>query len=307
MCEKTLLPEVIVFAGPNGSGKSTITRLAKTVGAYINADDIKKSNLCSDLEAAQKAEEMREKALEERKDFTFETVLSTERNLNLLKKAKESGYFVRCIYVLTANPDINVINYFMENGTSFMYSDIRDNILGYTYVSYQEFYDAETIIEMILNNMPSDLNKLEMAKYVYISVAKYMSSNINSNDAKNEVYNFSLMSTVNNLWGSLASGSITDISASKIYYYLCRRLNIDINLIIDEENKKAKTELLIAKQALLTDIYEDIPYIWCNMQTRYFATYNDDLALDKKIKYIKNKYTDYYLDKVLKDIDYTEE
>ncbi|MBR4342248.1 MAG: zeta toxin family protein [Lachnospiraceae bacterium] len=108
MCEKTLLPEVIVFAGPNGSGKSTITRLAKTVGAYINADDIKKSNLCSDLEAAQKAEEMREKALEERKDFTFETVLSTERNLNLLKKAKESGYFVRCIYVLTANPDINV-------------------------------------------------------------------------------------------------------------------------------------------------------------------------------------------------------
>ena len=42
MCKKDFLPEVIVFAGPNGSGKSTITRLAKTIGKYINADDIKR-------------------------------------------------------------------------------------------------------------------------------------------------------------------------------------------------------------------------------------------------------------------------
>ena len=36
--EKELKPEIIVFAGPNGSGKSTITRMAKTVGVYINAE-----------------------------------------------------------------------------------------------------------------------------------------------------------------------------------------------------------------------------------------------------------------------------
>lgn len=106
--EKSLKPEVIVFAGPNGSGKSTITKMAKTVGVYINADDIKKSSLCSDLEAAQKAEELREQAIRERRDFTFETVLSTDRNLNLLWRARENGYFIRCIYVLTASPDINV-------------------------------------------------------------------------------------------------------------------------------------------------------------------------------------------------------
>ena len=46
--EKELKPEVIVFAGPNGSGKSTITRMAKTVGVYINADDIKSASHCSD-------------------------------------------------------------------------------------------------------------------------------------------------------------------------------------------------------------------------------------------------------------------
>ena len=35
------LPGIIVFAGLNGSGKSTVTRIAKVVQPYINADDIK--------------------------------------------------------------------------------------------------------------------------------------------------------------------------------------------------------------------------------------------------------------------------
>ena len=106
--DKELMPEVIAFAGPNGSGKSTITRMAKTVGVYINADDIKRTTLCSDMDAALKAEELRENALADKADFTFETVLSTDRNLNLLRRAKENGYFVRVIYVLTADPDVNV-------------------------------------------------------------------------------------------------------------------------------------------------------------------------------------------------------
>lgn len=102
------LPEVIVFAGPNGSGKSTITRMAKIGGEYINADDIKRTTLCTDLEAAIKAEELRERMIVDRKDFTFETVLSTDRNLLLLQRAKEKGYFIRGIYVLTCNADINI-------------------------------------------------------------------------------------------------------------------------------------------------------------------------------------------------------
>ncbi len=101
-------PEIIVFAGPNGSGKTTITKMAKVVGEYINADDIKRTTVCSDLEAAVKAEELREQMIQEKKDFTFETVLSTDRNLKLLQKAKDNGYFVRGIYVLTADVEINV-------------------------------------------------------------------------------------------------------------------------------------------------------------------------------------------------------
>ena len=70
MSKKNRLPEIIIFAGPNGSGKTTITRMARTIGVYINADDIKRSSLCSDLEGAVKAEELREEMIEKGEDFT---------------------------------------------------------------------------------------------------------------------------------------------------------------------------------------------------------------------------------------------
>lgn len=82
-------PEIVVFAGPNGSGKSTFTELLKPPMDYINADEIKKNIKCSDIEAAQIAEKQREEHLENMMEFCFETVLSTERNLNLLQRAKE--------------------------------------------------------------------------------------------------------------------------------------------------------------------------------------------------------------------------
>ena len=101
-------PQLLVFAGPNGSGKSTITKFQKIVGEYVNADKIKKAKNCSDLEAAQEAERVRELLLKNRMDFTFETVLSTPRNLLLLQRAHGSGYTIRVIFVLTNDPSINV-------------------------------------------------------------------------------------------------------------------------------------------------------------------------------------------------------
>lgn len=102
-------PEIVVFAGPNGSGKSTFTELLKPPMDYINADEIKKFLKCSDLEAAQIAEKQREEHLERMEEFCFETVLSTDRNLKMLQRAKEKGYFIRCYYILTADPMINVL------------------------------------------------------------------------------------------------------------------------------------------------------------------------------------------------------
>jgi predicted ABC-type ATPase len=101
-------PVVLAFAGPNGSGKTTVTKKLPVIGTYINADDIKIEYGLTDLEAAENAESFRNALLERNADFSFETVLSTERNLLLLEKAKEHGYEVRCIYVLTCNANINV-------------------------------------------------------------------------------------------------------------------------------------------------------------------------------------------------------
>ena len=101
-------PRILVYAGPNGSGKSTITKKIPICGIYVNADDIKRISQCTDLEAAQEAEQIRQMLLKSHKDFTFETVLSTDRNLNLLQKAKEQGYEIQAVFVLTNDPYINV-------------------------------------------------------------------------------------------------------------------------------------------------------------------------------------------------------
>ena len=101
-------PRLLVFAGPNGSGKSTVTRGLPIVGIYVNADDIKRISGCTDLEAAQEAEKIRNILLDGKQDFTFETVLSTDRNLELLRRAKEAGYEIQAVFVLTCSSDINV-------------------------------------------------------------------------------------------------------------------------------------------------------------------------------------------------------
>jgi predicted ABC-type ATPase len=85
-------PIILVFAGPNGSGKTTATRGLNVVGTYVNADDLKMKHGLTDIEAAQQAELLRNSLLDRGMDFTFETVLSTERNLLLLEKAKARGY-----------------------------------------------------------------------------------------------------------------------------------------------------------------------------------------------------------------------
>ncbi len=68
-------PMVLVLAGPNGSGKSTITQYFEKVGEYTNADEV---------------------------------VAATGINEEALKKAKREGYFIKCVFVLTVDPDINI-------------------------------------------------------------------------------------------------------------------------------------------------------------------------------------------------------
>lgn len=101
-------PEIRVFAGPNGFGKSTITVPPWILPPYINADDIQRRRNITNIEAAKQAERLRELYVASKRSFTFETVLSTDRNLNLLARAKEQGFFIKGYYIFTVDPNLNV-------------------------------------------------------------------------------------------------------------------------------------------------------------------------------------------------------
>ena len=105
-------PVLIVIAGPNGSGKSTITKdLEQRTGfpdIYINADEIKKDEDISDIEAWERAEQQRADALNNRESFAFETVFSHPSKINFIQQAKDAGYWVRLYFICTQDADINV-------------------------------------------------------------------------------------------------------------------------------------------------------------------------------------------------------
>ena len=113
------LPTLCVVAGPNGSGKTstTIQLLANewSEGSlYINSDNIAQEQFGdwnspeAVLKAARYATDLRYKCLNEKRDFVFETVFSSDEKLEFLRKAHESGFFIRFFFVCTSNPKINV-------------------------------------------------------------------------------------------------------------------------------------------------------------------------------------------------------
>lgn len=102
-------PILHVYAGPNGSGKSFYTqRYDDTPERYINADDIQKELGLTVLEAAREADRLRRENLEKGITFAFETVFSRPNRLEFLKEAKERGYEVHVVYVITQDVEINI-------------------------------------------------------------------------------------------------------------------------------------------------------------------------------------------------------
>ena len=112
-------PTLCVVAGPNGSGKTSMTvqLLANewSEGSlYINPDNIAQEQFGdwnspeAVLKAARYATDLRYKCLNEKRDFVFETVFSSDEKLEFLRKAHEAGFFIRFFFVCTSNPKINV-------------------------------------------------------------------------------------------------------------------------------------------------------------------------------------------------------
>lgn len=122
--------QIYVIAGPNGSGKSTIVGKFREINnlesiPFINADNIASTKFQHipdydkrNLAAAKTAEWLRESMLSNRKTFMFETVLSTDRNLKFLKRAKTQNAEIITLYIITDDPQINVqrVHHRVSNG-----------------------------------------------------------------------------------------------------------------------------------------------------------------------------------------------
>lgn len=112
-------PTLCVVAGPNGSGKtSTTIQLLQNEWSdgslYINPDNIAQEKYGdwnspeAVIKAAKDATCLRYECLENKRDFVFETVFSSEEKFEFIKKAKEMGFFVRLFFVCTNSPEVNI-------------------------------------------------------------------------------------------------------------------------------------------------------------------------------------------------------
>lgn len=214
---------------------------------------------------------------------------------------------VKYINLDITNPNLEVIYYLIDNGQNYSYSDMIDGKNGYIYVAYEVFKEAELSILDIINNIPTNLDELEIARYLYISLGKTLGYDINILPDKNETFNLNTINTINNIWGCINNSKGTNVSFTKIYLYLCKIMNIDCKLITVSKMGYLKNMLTINGTNIITDITQDIPFIQANFKTKYFLGYNDNLELDKKINYIKDNYNEDKIEQALKNIDYSKE
>ena len=131
-------------------------------------------------------------------------------NINDLDKiTKDTKY----INLNITNPDNEVIEYFIKHGLPYMFSDLIMSTSGYNYVGYEEFVKAENIIDAIYEDMPKNLNELEIAKYLYVTICKYVSLDINTDQNKTETYNSSHAFLIN--WSTSCPDSFKRFSLPK--------------------------------------------------------------------------------------------
>ena len=226
-----------------------------------------------------------------------ENVILTIKNMEDVKKLNEDN--VKYINLDIKNINADVINYLKNNGQNYLYSDLIDNKSGYIYVDYNTFFHAEERINNIISKIPVDLNQIEKAKYLYISLGKLLSYDINVIPEKNDGFSFANINTINNIWGAIYNLKATNQSYCKLYLYLCSLVGINCDIVTVDAKGFLCNKINIYKKNLIVNLTEDVPFIECGFKTRYFSNYNDDVDMDKKIGYIDKIYCEIDLDNIL--------
>lgn len=197
------------------------------------------------------------------------------------------------------NYDKKVIDYFVNNGHNYSYSDIIDNKLGYAYISYDIFVKAEKVIDDIVSAC-DNLDLINKVRYVYISLGKILSYDINILPDKNESFSFEMECSLNNIWGSIYNKKCTNIVSVRVLHYLFRILGIDDVIVYNDD--LVFNKIKIDGFNYTVNLYDDLPFIQAGFRTEYFSNYNDDRELDKSIGYIDSDYNDILLDNKLRGL-----
>jgi predicted ABC-type ATPase len=108
-------PVFRMIAGPNGSGKSSLTRsLSVHEGMIVLDPDAVARELNPEhpqkmaLEAGRRVLQRMADYFERGQSFSIETTLSSQSNLEWIRKARRNDFFVEFFYIALENPQINV-------------------------------------------------------------------------------------------------------------------------------------------------------------------------------------------------------
>lgn len=122
------MKKVIIFAGANGSGKTTLaSTIVEPSMSFINADEIKRREKITSIEAGKQALCSIDKNIEERISFAFETTMSGLLLLRRFKQLKKRRYSIT-VYYLFAYPvallDERIKERLKKGGHRVEYADI---------------------------------------------------------------------------------------------------------------------------------------------------------------------------------------
>ena len=232
-----------------------------------------------------------------------EVIIDINRREDISKITSKTKY----IAISIDNFDDETINYFFDNGYNYSYTDIVNNKSSYIYASYDIFREGEGIIDDIISGIDKSFSTLEKARYIYITLGKRISTDINVSDEKNNIVSFENFALINNIWGAIVKWKATDFSLAKLFMYICRKVGIKCDTVCGNVGGKYVNRVYIDNLFIIVDLFNDLCNIQGNFITSYFGKYNDDKKLDRKIGYIKDEYNNYYIDKILNKIDYTKE
>lgn len=223
-----------------------------------------------------------------------EQIMINISTMNDIEKLKKNNH-IKYINLDIEDVNLDVIYYLLENGQDYYYTELTKEKRGYIYVPYHIFKTSELFILKILNNIPVTFNRLEIARYLYITIGKNIGYDINIIPEKNDIYHLENEYTINNIWGSIHQLKGTNTSFTNLYAYLCHIMGLTCKTIAIDSNN-LKNIVTVDNRNITIDITEDIPYIEAGFKTKYFTGYNDNLYLDRKIGYIQNDYNDNLID-----------